>query len=109
MIDDEIRAGLGHVRECIASGWEKLHDDGTKSIVGVKPAFDIYRAVLAAVGRRFRADVLFDVLARTILDRHPDRVQTEFVSAYDARIITMEFNDHPDTSHLDVLHVIATC
>jgi len=42
---------FGRLRDRIACGWWKLNDDGTKSVVGSAPHFDLYGAVLWLDGR----------------------------------------------------------
>ncbi len=100
---------LGRLRERIAHGWWKLSDDGSRTHVGSPPHLDLYWGV-RSLDSRFpvsaEMSAVFDMLARTIADLHPERVQTEMLSAYGARIIVFEFNDHPDTTQADVMTVL---
>jgi hypothetical protein len=52
---------------------------------------------------------IFDRLARKIADLFPERVQTEILTTYDGRIVIFEFNDHPDTTHDEVLDCWPNC
>ena len=100
---------LDRLRERIAHGWWKLNDDGSRTIVGSEPYLDLYWGV-RSLDSRFpvpaEMSAIFDMLARTITDLYPDRVQTEMLSPYDSRIMLFEFNDHPDTTQADVLRIL---
>lgn len=93
----------------IAHGWWKLNDDGSRTIVGSQPHLDLYGAV-RSLDRRLpvAAEIseIFEMLARTIVDLYPERIQTEILTAYDARIAVFEFNDHADTTQADVLRIV---
>jgi len=101
---------LDRLRERIAQGWWKFDAGGSRTLVGSPPHLDLYVAV-RALDSRFpvHADVsaIFDSLARRIVNLFPRRVHTEIETTYDARIVVIEFNDHPDTTHADVLKVLA--
>lgn len=100
---------LSRLYECIAHGWHKLNDDGSRTLVGSPPHLDLYGAV-RSLDRRIpvatEISEMFEMLARTIVDLYPERIQTEILSAYDARIAVLEFNDHPNSTHADVLRVV---
>jgi len=42
----------------------------------------------------------------TIAEIYPERVNCQIESSYDARFVLFEFNDHPLTTHADVLRVV---
>ncbi len=71
---------------------------------------DLYRGV-RDLDRRFSAAAevsdTFMRLAEVILKLYPGRTQTLLQTSYDARIIVMDFCDHPQTSRNDVLCVLS--
>jgi hypothetical protein len=100
---------LSRLHEQIAHGWCKLNDDGFRTLVGSPPHLDLYRAVRSLDNRLpvpAEMSEIFAALARRIIELYPERVQTKVLSAYDARIALMEFNDHPDTTQADALSVV---
>jgi hypothetical protein len=78
-------------------------------LVGEPPHLDLYWAV-RSLDPHFpvspELNPVFDHLARTIAEFYPDRVRTEIGSPYDARIVVIEFNDHPRTVQDDMLLVV---
>jgi hypothetical protein len=100
---------LDRLRERIAHGWWKLNDDGSRTHIGAPPHLDLYAAVRSPDSRvplPAEMSAIFDMLARTIVDLFPQRVQIEIVTTYDARIVAIEFNDHPATTQEDVLKIV---
>ena len=100
---------IDRVIEHVAHGWWKLNDDGSKTIIGAPPYLDIYEAV-QSLDTQFPVSAeipaIFDAIAQTIVDLYPERVRTEMLSPYDARIVLFEFNDHPLTTQANVLRVL---
>jgi hypothetical protein len=100
---------LDRLRERIAHGWFKLGDDGSRTVVGSEPHLDLYEAV-RSLDSRFpvpgEMSAIFNLLARRIVYLFPQRVQTDVETTYDARIVLFEFNDHPDTTQVDVLQIL---
>jgi hypothetical protein len=100
---------IDRVVEHVGHGWWKLNRDGSKTIIGNPPYLDIYDAV-RSLDSQFpvaaELSIIFDAIARTIADLYPERVRTEMLTPYDARIVIFEFNDHPLTTQADVLHVL---
>src|SRR5215217_8459295 len=98
------------LHERIAHGWQKLNEDASRTLVGSPPHLDLYWGV-RSLDRRFpvpaEMSVVFDRLARRVSDLYPERVQTEILTTYDGRIVIFEFNDHPHTTHAEVLRVVA--
>ena len=100
---------LSRLFDQIAHGWWKLNDDGSRTLVGSPPHFDLYGAVRSLDNRipvPAEMSEIFDALSQTIGYLYPERVQSAIVSKYDARIAIFEFNDHPETTQMDVLKVV---
>ena len=110
MTGSEIGLVLGRLREAVAHGWWKLNDDGSKTFAGSPPYLDLYWGI-RLLDQRFPVhrdvSVIFDRLARAISNLYPERVRTQIVTTYDARIAVMEFNDNPRTTLQDVLWVLS--
>jgi len=102
----EMGLALRSVRQRISLGWNQIGENGSKTCIGLQPGCDLYRAIVE-LDPWFSIDVVFDVVARRIVALFIGRVQAENGSPYDARVIVLEFNDHPDTRHADVLRVVA--
>ena len=93
----------------IAHGWWKLNDDRSRTLVGSPPYVDLYWAVRSLDSRFPVPDdisAIFDRLARSTAHLYPERVQTEILSTYDARIVLFEFNDHGNTTQADILRMV---
>ena len=100
---------LARLEKLVARGWRKLNEDGRWSVTGSSPHVDLYWGVRLLDGRfpvHKSLSAVFCELARTIAEIYPERVNCQIESSYDARFVLFEFNDHPLTTHRDVLRVI---
>ena len=111
MNDARSRSAFDRLRELIEHGWCKQNDDGSRTLVGEPPQYDLYWAV-RALDQRFSVQPnlgpIFLELAHTIAELYPERVREPVIdNQYTARIIVVEFNDHARTTHDDVLRLLA--
>jgi hypothetical protein len=100
---------FARLEKLVARGWRKFNEDGRWSVTGSSPYVDLYWGVRLLDGRfpvHKSLSAVFCELARTIAEIYPERVNCQIESSYDARFVLFEFNDHPLTTHTDVLRVI---
>jgi len=70
---------------------------------------DLYRGILK-LDPNFRKgreiNTVFLDVAKTVVELFPDRIETDLVTSYDARIILMECSQHSATTRDDILSVL---
>jgi hypothetical protein len=100
---------FARLEKLVERGWCKFNEDGRWSITGSPPHVDLYWGVRLLDGRfpvHESLSAVFNELARTITEIYPERVDCQIESSYDGRFVLFEFNDHPLTTHTDVLRVV---
>lgn len=98
------RIAVRQLRNGISDGWYKYNGDGSKSFFGQCPSRDLYDLVIRL--EPGCVDSIFDLLARRVAACFPDRITCAIESPYDARVIVLDFNHHPDTSQADLMSLL---
>ena len=104
-----VPSDFARLEKLVARSWRKFNEDGRWSNTRLSPYVDLCWGVRLLDDRfpvRESLSAVFCELARTIAEIYPERVNRQIESSYDARFVLFEFNDHPLTTHSDVLRVI---